>query len=265
MRTPPFQQRLKNYTLGSGRLPLSILLSSREDSEGNFCFATLGSHVSRPPGKPPRPLPPAFHHFLPPGGHHHLQHWSSSHEITKSQQLSSSPSLHQPHPPAPAGSVGQLVPPEQMVRNAGSSKERRRGAFIMRIQLNPGNGQCGLGKVPGRGGRGRGRCRSLGRLMLRLLSIVYLVRLILKPIRADFRFKIKLLVFFLYFLPKAHSMVYQELGQCLPVNTGQLMLMAVRRSTTNQSAAIHILLSLVYITPPRVANLIAFIRYIAQP
>ena len=143
MRTPPFQQRLKNYTLGSGRLPLSILLSSREDSEGNFCFATLGSHVSRPPGKPPRPLPPAFHHFLPPGGHHHLQHWSSSHEITKSQQLSSSPSLHQPHTPAPAGSVGQLVPPEQMVRNAGSSKERRRGAFIMRIQLNPGNGQCG--------------------------------------------------------------------------------------------------------------------------
>ena len=156
MRTPPpFQQRLKNYTLGLGRLPLSILLSSREDSEGNFCFATLGSHVSRPPGKPPRPLPPAFHHFLPPGGHHHLQHWSSSHEITKSQQFSSSPTLHQPHPPAPAGSVGQLVPPEQMVRNAGSSKERRRGAFIMRIQLNPGNGQCGLGKVPGRGGRGR--------------------------------------------------------------------------------------------------------------
>ena len=77
--------------------------------------------------------------------------------------------------------------------------------------------------------------------------------------------RLKLLVFFLYFLPKAHSMVYQELGQCLPVNTGQLMLMAVRRSTTNQSAAIHILLSLVYITPPRVANLIAFIRYIAQP
>ena len=175
------------------------MLSSREDSEGNFCFATLGSHVSRPPGKPPRPLPPAFHHFLPPGGHHHLHHWSSSHEITKSQQLSSSPSLHQPHTPAPAGSVGQLVPPEQMVRNAGSSKERRRGAFIMRIQLNPGNGQCGLGKVPGRGGRGRGRCRSLGCLKLRLLSIVYLVRLILKPIRADFRFKIKTASIFLGF------------------------------------------------------------------
>ena len=48
-----------------------------------------------------------------------------------------------PHPLAPAGSVGQLVPAEQMVRNAASSKERRRGAFIMRIQLNPGNGQCG--------------------------------------------------------------------------------------------------------------------------
>ena len=86
-----------------------------------------------------------------------------------------------------------------MVRNAGSSKERRRGAFIMRIQLNPGNGQCGLGKVPGRGGRGRGRCRSLGCLMLRLLSIVYLVRLILKPIRADFRFKIKTASIFLVF------------------------------------------------------------------
>ena len=47
--------------------------------------------------------------------------------------------------------------------------------------------------------RERGRCRSLGRLMLRLLSIVYLVRLILKPIRADFRFKIKTASVFLVF------------------------------------------------------------------
>ena len=129
-----------------GRLPLSILLSSRETAKAIFALphwvpTYLGHLASHH-----RPLPPAFHHFLPPGGHHHLQHWSSSHEITKSQQFSSSPSLHQPHPPAPAGSVGQLVPPEQMVRNAGSSKERRRGAFIMRIQLNPGNGQCGLGR-----------------------------------------------------------------------------------------------------------------------
>ena len=47
--------------------------------------------------------------------------------------------------------------------------------------------------------RERGRCRSLGRLMLRILSIVYLVRLILKPIRADFRFKIKTASIFLVF------------------------------------------------------------------